>query len=242
MSEFLVKTEGLSKAFYRDQNNGFSIGLGGLLNSGKKEMFWALENITFELCRGDRVGLIGKNGAGKTTLLKLITGITWPTHGYVHRRGRISSVLGPAAGFQPDLSGVDNIYFSAAIMGFSKRETATFFKDIVEFSELAPFIHTPVKHYSQGMRARLGISISLAMIPEILIFDEVLSVADLAFQKKAIAKIKEVAKAGQGLIYVTHDMDELREVCNKALYLKDSTARYFGSIQEAIHLYLTETA
>lgn len=204
---------------------------------GKQTSFWALKNINLEILRSDVVGLLGRNGAGKTTLLKILSQVTLPTEGKVEINGRICSMLGAACGFHPDLTGLENIYFSGAILGLSKKIVKKELDNIISFSGVSEFIHTPVKRYSSGMRSRLGFAISTFVLPEILILDEVLAVGDLEFQEKALKRVREISKSGQTIIYVSHNLDEIAQICNKAIVLERGMLMFYGEVKEGINFY-----
>ena len=170
------------------------------------EIIWALRDISFEVKRGEVVGIIGRNGAGKTTLLKILSRITEPTEGYAEIHGRVGSLLEVGTGFHPELTGRENIYLNGAILGMKKAEIERKFDEIVDFAEIEKFIDTPVKHYSSGMYVRLAFAVAAHMEPEILLVDEVLAVGDAAFQKKCLGKMGEVAEGGRTVLFVSHNM------------------------------------
>lgn len=195
----------------------------------KKEFvdFWALNNISFEISQGDRVGIIGRNGAGKSTLLKILSRITPPTKGRVEITGRVASLLEVGTGFHGDLSGRENIYLNGSILGMTKQEIDKKFDEIVAFAEVEKFLDTPVKRYSSGMYVRLAFAVAAHLEPEILIVDEVLAVGDAAFQKKCIGKMKDVSRnEGRTVLFVSHHMASIQTLCNKALVLKNGTVDF----------------
>jgi homopolymeric O-antigen transport system ATP-binding protein len=181
--------------------------------------FWALKDVSFEVKHGEVVGIIGRNGAGKSTLLKILSRITQPTRGRAEIHGRVASLLEVGIGFHPELTGRDNIYLNGAILGMKKAEIEQRFDEIVDFSEIAEFIDTPVKRYSSGMYTRLAFAVAAHLEPEILIVDEVLAVGDVAFQKKCLGKMDEVAKAGRTVLFVSHDLPAISNLCPRAMLL-----------------------
>ena len=177
--------------------------------------FWALKNVSFDVKRGEVIGLIGRNGAGKSTILKIISGILKPTEGSVYRGGGIVPMLELGSGFDYDLTGKENIYLNGAVLGYSKEFLESRYNDILEFSELGEFINTPIRNYSSGMLMRLAFSIATVVNPEILIVDEILSVGDENFQKKSHARMMELMAGGTTVLYVSHNLDQIREMCNR---------------------------
>ncbi|MBD0255795.1 MAG: ABC transporter ATP-binding protein, partial [Cytophagales bacterium] len=193
--------------------------------------FWALHDVSFDIRRGEAVGIIGKNGAGKSTLLKILSRITLPTSGRVRVRGRIASLLEVGTGFNPDLTGRENIYLNGAILGMSKREVQRKFDEIVSFSGVEKFIDTPVKRYSSGMYVRLAFAVAAHLESEILILDEVLAVGDAEFQKKCLGKMDDVAhKEGRTVLFVSHSMDSVRNLCKSALLLDKGRVPQRGAV------------
>ena len=211
----------------------------------KKEIkyneFWALQNVDFEVKKGDRVGILGLNGAGKSTLLKVIAGVFKPTEGKVVRNGRLVPLLELGAGFDSQYTGRENIYLYGAVLGYSKEFIDKKYKDIVEFSELGKFIDVPIKNYSSGMKARLGFSIATVVEPEILILDEVLSVGDKRFRKKCEARIQSMFDKGVTVLFVSHSLDQVKRLCNKAILLEKGQIISRGSIEEVSKVYEEKT-
>lgn len=207
------------------------------LVSTKREELWALQDVTFTLKEGDILGIIGPNGAGKTTLCKVLSGILRADHGTVDVAGEISALLALNAGFHAQLSGKDNIYLRGLMLGVSKHWLMQVYTKIVEFSGLATFIDEPIKHYSQGMRTRLGFSITAMLQPDVLILDEALSVGDIAFYEKASEKIQELIKDAKAVIVVTHNLDFAEKVCTRVLWLDTGTVRFDGDPKEAVAEY-----
>ena len=184
-----------------------------------QEEFWALKNINFEIQQGDKVGIIGRNGAGKSTLLKILSRITEPTTGRLSINGRVASLLEVGTGFHPELTGRENIYLNGAILGMSRNEIKRKFDEIVAFAEIEKFLDTPVKRYSSGMYMRLAFSVAAHLEPEILIVDEVLAVGDAQFQKKCLGKMKEVGSEGRTVLFVSHNMNAIEQICTSAISL-----------------------
>lgn len=212
----------------------------GNLNIFKKQAdkFLALDNITFDINRGEIMGIIGKNGAGKSTLLKVLSKITKPTSGTIEIEGRVSSLLEVGTGFHPELSGRENIFLNGTILGMSRNEVKSKFKEIVNFSEVGKFIDTPVKHYSSGMYVRLAFSVAAYLDPDILIIDEVLAVGDIEFQEKCLGKMKDVSGDGRTVIFVSHNLDALRNLCDTGVLIENGILKFKGDIEEVITKYL----
>lgn len=205
------------------------------------EDFWALKEASFEICQGDRVGIIGENGAGKSTLLKILSRIIEPSEGSVTIKGRIASLLEVGTGFHPELSGRENIFLNGAILGMEKRDIITRFDEIVAFSEVEKFLDTPVKYYSSGMYARLGFAIAAHLDPDILIVDEVLAVGDSRFQEKCLKKLNSVSGEGRTVLFVSHNTQALSALCNKGILLEKGKVVASGDINDALSFYLKET-
>lgn len=205
-----------------------------------REKLWALRDVSFEIQQGEMVGIIGENGAGKSTLLKLLTRIIEPSSGTIFVNGRISALLELGAGFHPDLTGRENIYLNGSVLGFDRADMDRIFDDIVDFSELVRFIDIPVKHYSSGMYMRLGFSIAIHVQPDILMVDEILAVGDQAFQLRCLDKINEMKRRGVTIILVTHTLDSVRELCNRAIWLDDGQIQAQGDVELVLEQYLTQ--
>ncbi len=199
--------------------------------------FWALKNINFELNKGDRLGILGLNGAGKSTLLKIIAGVYKPTTGKVTRHGHIAPMIELGAGFDPNYTGRENIFLYGSVLGFSREFLESKYEEILEFSELGDFIDVPIKNYSSGMRARLGFSIATVVEPEILILDEVLSVGDAKFRKKCEKKMKGMFDHGVTVLFVSHSLEQVKRLCNKAILLEHGELIAQGDIQEVSAIY-----
>jgi lipopolysaccharide transport system ATP-binding protein len=198
---------------------------------------WALRDVSFEVSRGEVVGIIGGNGAGKSTLLKILSRITEPTTGEVEIRGRVGSLLEVGTGFHPELTGRENIFLNGAILGMKRAEIVRKFDDILAFAEVEPFIDTPVKSYSSGMYLRLAFAVAAHLEPEILIVDEVLAVGDAAFQKKCLGKMEDVARQGRTVLVVSHHMATLTHLCQSSLVLHNGSLEFQGSIMDGVDHY-----
>ncbi len=207
----------------------------------KNEHFLALKNLSFDIKKGETVGVIGRNGAGKSTILKLICRVTAPTKGKIYLNGRITSMLEVGTGFHPELTGRENVYLNGAILGMSKAEIDKKFDEIVEFSEVGQFIDTPVKRYSSGMKVKLAFSVASHLDSEIMIMDEVLAVGDVAFQNKCIDRMKKVAEEeGRTILYVSHNMATVKSLCDRCIVLSHGTKAFEGSTEEAIAVYMQD--
>jgi lipopolysaccharide transport system ATP-binding protein len=201
------------------------------------EEFWALKDVSFDIQQGDRVGIIGRNGAGKSTLLKILSRITEPTSGKVSIKGRVASLLEVGTGFHPELSGRENIFLNGAILGMSKADIKKRFDEIVAFAEVEKFLDTPVKRYSSGMYVRLAFAVAAHLEPEILIVDEVLAVGDAQFQKKCLGKMEEVGKDGRTVLFVSHNMAMISNLCQKGLMLEGGKISAQGEVSKVIQQY-----
>src|SRR3989440_1070273 len=224
MNNTVIQAEGLSKLYRRglQVDDGLRHQLEAFLRSPvaslrrkKEETFWALKDVSLEVREGEVLGLIGRNGAGKTTLLRILSRITRPTTGWAEIHGRVRSLLEVGTGFHGELTGRENTFLSGSILGMSKREIERKFDEIVAFAEIDEFIDTPVKHYSSGMYVRLAFAVAAHLEPEILIVDEVLAVGDTSFQKKCIGKMGEVARSGRTVLFVSHNMGAVAELCTR---------------------------
>ncbi|MBI3520531.1 MAG: ATP-binding cassette domain-containing protein [Bacteroidetes bacterium] len=245
----IIKVEGLSKHYLLNKQSTLKSdtlygnvinGLKNLKNITQKrqtEDFWALQDVSFEIQQGDRVGVIGRNGAGKSTLLKILSRITPPTKGRVEINGRLASLLEVGTGFHGDLSGRENIYLNGSILGMSKADIDRKFDEIVSFSEIEAFIDTPVKRYSSGMYVRLAFSVAAHLEQEILILDEVLAVGDSIFQKKCIDKLNSVSKEGRTVLFVSHNFAAIESLCNTAILLEKGRLVAQGSVMDVFNNY-----
>jgi lipopolysaccharide transport system ATP-binding protein len=251
MSDVAIRVEKLSKQFkigvgkvqhdtLRDQIVG---GISSLVRSrrsdARTDTFCALTDVSFEVKKGDVVGIIGRNGAGKSTLLKILSRITEPTSGFADIHGRVASLLEVGTGFHPELTGRENIYLNGAILGMRRAEIAHKFDDIVDFAEVAQFIDTPVKHYSSGMYVRLAFAVAAHLEPEILLIDEVLAVGDTAFQKKCLGKMGDVARDGRTILFVSHNMAAVGGLCSGAHMLGQGRLVSSGNTSDVIAAYLS---
>lgn len=205
--------------------------------AGLDDTLWALREISFSMEHGESLGIIGRNGAGKSTLLKILCGITEPTHGTAELRGRVGSLLEIGTGFHPDLTGRENIYLSSAIMGMKRNEIDRKLDEIVAFADLEPFLETPVKHYSSGMYMRLGFAVAAHLEPEILLIDEVLAVGDADFQKKCLGRMEEITDCGRTIVFVSHNLLAIEEVCDRVIWLDQGRIKLEGPSRQIIAAY-----
>ncbi len=210
--------------------------------NGDATHIWALKNVSFEIRQGEVVGMIGRNGAGKTTLLKILARVTRPTEGRGQVRGRVGSLLEVGTGFHPELTGRENVYLSGAILGMRKKEIERKFDEMVAFAEVEKFIDTPLKHYSSGMQMRLAFAVAAHLDPEILLVDEVLAVGDAAFQKKCMGKMGDVAKQGRTVVFISHNMAAVKNLCSRGYLLIDGHIALSAGVSECIESYLASTA
>jgi lipopolysaccharide transport system ATP-binding protein len=257
MSDTVIKVENLSKKYILGQQKqeGYTTLRESIVNNTNillkpfqrekspvvdpdPEEFWALKDVSFDIQQGDRVGIIGRNGAGKSTLLKILSRITEPTNGSIRIKGRVASLLEVGTGFHPELTGRENIALNGSILGMSKIEIAQKFDEIVEFAEVEKFLDTPVKRYSSGMYVRLAFSVAAHLEPEILIVDEVLAVGDAQFQKKCLGKMKSVGEEGRTIIFVSHNILAIRQLCDRGLFLQSGKLVSQGQIQSVVNHYV----
>jgi lipopolysaccharide transport system ATP-binding protein len=210
--------------------------------SGADSTMWALRDVSFDIPRGEAVGVIGRNGAGKSTLLKILSRVTDPTDGYADIHGRVGSLLEVGTGFHPELTGRENTFLSGAILGMGRKEMERKFDAIVDFSEVSQFIDTPVKHYSSGMYLRLAFAVAAHLEPEILLVDEVLAVGDMAFQRKCLDKMKSVGARGQTVVFVSHDLSVVSRLASRSMILEKGSLVFFGPTDEAIERYAARPA
>ena len=231
----VIEVEGLSKRFRLYHERPSSLKERVLrFRRPRAEEFWALRDVSLEVAQGKTWGLVGPNGSGKTTLLKLIGGILRPTEGRLTTRGRIAALLELGAGFHPELTGRENVYLNASILGLSKQETDRYFDDIVGFAEIEDFIDNQVKYYSSGMFVRLGFAVAVHVDPEILLIDEVLAVGDEGFQKKCLDRVGEMQKEGRTIVFVTHAMAFVQQICDSATLLDAGQMRASGDTEQVI--------
>src|SRR6267143_679468 len=246
MPTAVIHGEGLGKRYRRglQVDGGLRHSLEAFLRSPvaslrrkKEETFWALKDVSLEVKEGEVLGLIGRNGAGKTTLLKILSRITRPTTGWAEIHGRVGSLLEVGTGFHPELTGHENTFLSGAILGMGKREIERKFDEIVAFAELEKFIDTPVKYYSSGMYVRLAFAVAAHLEPEILLVDEVLAVGDINFQKKCLGKMGDVARAGRTVVLVSHQLNQIRRLCQRVVWIDDGSVRQDGPTHEVVSAY-----
>ena len=252
-ADAIIQVQGLSKS-YRIAHEGrrhdtlrdsLAHGAKGLVRrllgrgaSAASEEFWALRDVSFEVNRGEVVGVIGRNGAGKSTLLKILSRITEPTHGRVQLRGRVASLLEVGTGFHPELTGRENIFLNGAILGMTRAEIVRKFDEIVAFAEVERFLDTPVKHYSSGMYVRLAFAVAAHLEPEILIVDEVLAVGDAQFQKKCLGKMRDVAsQEGRTVLLVSHNLGQISALAHRCVVLEAGRVKFHGPTAEALPFY-----
>lgn len=200
--------------------------------------FWALRGVTFEVRRGEAVGILGRNGAGKSTLLQIIAGTMAPTEGEVRVRGRVAAMLQLGSGFNPDFTGRENVYLAGSILGITRREMDDRFDEVAAFADIGGFLDQPIKTYSSGMQARLAFAVSFSVQPDLLIVDEILAVGDIGFQSKCIARLRKMRDDGLTMLFVSHSPDAVRSTCQRGLFLEAGQARYFGPAEAATNAYL----
>jgi ABC-2 type transport system ATP-binding protein len=234
VSESAISVEAIAKRFHRYRERPTSIKQRLLRVRVTSDEFWALRDVSIEVPEGSTLGLIGPNGSGKTTLLKIVAGILRPTEGVVTARGRIAALLALGAGFHPELTGRENVYLNASILGLSREETSRRFDDIVSFAELEDFIDTQVKFYSSGMYVRLGFAVAVNVDPSILLVDEVLAVGDEAFQRKCLDKVRTFQAEGRTIVFVTHAVDQVLSVCDRAVMLSHGRVQIQGDPAEVV--------
>lgn len=255
MNEAIIKVEGLGKKYIisHEQARGYTALRDVISKKAKgifrknenkqvtKEEFWALKDVSFEVKRGEAIGIIGRNGAGKSTLLKILSRITEPSTGHIEINGRVASLLEVGTGFHPELTGRENIFLNGAILGMSRVEIKRKFDEIVDFSGVEKFLDTPVKRYSSGMYVRLAFAVAAHLEPEILVVDEVLAVGDAEFQKKCLGKMDEVShKEGRTVFFVSHNMGAISQLCGTALLLNRGELIHAGKTDEVINSYLQQ--
>jgi ABC-type polysaccharide/polyol phosphate transport system ATPase subunit len=247
MRDTLIKVEGVSKKFCRSLKKSLWYGMKDLGNElrGRRhggngelrpEEFWAVKDVSFELKRGECLGLIGRNGAGKTTLLRMLNGLVKPDQGRIEMHGRVGALIALGAGFNPILTGRENVYVNASVLGITKTELDRKLDDIVEFAEIGEFIDAPVQSYSSGMQVRLGFSVATALEPDILLLDEVLAVGDASFQSKCIKRIGSVLD-NCAVIFVSHNAWSVRRICDSVIWLKSGSIAYHGDTEPGVELY-----
>lgn len=260
MSSYAITADGLSKAYRLGKQSGTPDTLVGAMKAMVRypldnfrhlrsltqthgedpHLLWALRDASFEIKQGDVVGVVGRNGSGKSTLLKLLSRITDPTAGSARILGRVSSLLEVGTGFHPELSGRDNIYLNGTILGMSKREIDHKFDEIVDFSGVARFLDTPTKRYSSGMQVRLAFSVAAHLEPDVLIVDEVLAVGDAEFQRRCLGKMQEVASGGRTVLFVSHNMSTIGQLCNVGMLLSHGRITATGDLKHVVQVYMDE--
>jgi lipopolysaccharide transport system ATP-binding protein len=245
----MIRVRGLSKQYLRGHEGGRSFhgGLAALLrvfrhqtigsDPIKSATFWALDNVSFDIQYGERVGLIGRNGAGKSTLVKILSRVVYPTCGEARLRGRLVSLLEVGTGFNGDLTGRENVYMNASVHGLSRSEINDRFDDIIEFSGVHDFLDTPVKRYSSGMQMRLAFAVAAHLDPDILILDEVLTVGDLDFQQKCLERVELLVSEGRTLLFVSHSLEALTNFCDRCIWLDGGKIRADGPTEEILAEY-----
>ena len=236
----IITVDNVSMRFRMDKNKTTSLKewvVTHLLGKQQYEEFSALRDVSFEVKRGEIVGIIGRNGAGKSTLLKVISGIFKPTSGKVVTAGRVAPMLELGSGFDMELSGHDNIFLNGAILGFSEAFLKSKYQEIIEFSELGEFIDMPLKTYSSGMLARLAFSVATMIEPEILIVDEILSVGDAAFQKKSRSRMLDMMSGGTTVLFVSHSLQQIREMCDRVIWLEHGAVKMIGDTDAICQAY-----
>ncbi|MEA2175121.1 MAG: lipopolysaccharide transport system ATP-binding protein, partial [Blastocatellia bacterium] len=246
MSNIDLEFKGVSKRYRVWQQSEGAAGQGALVRRlqalrRRAQDFWAVKDVSFEVPRGEALGIIGHNGAGKSTILKLLSNITSPTSGEIAIRGRLSALIEVGSGFHPELSGRENVYLSGSILGMRRREITKKLESIVDFAELRQFIDTPVKRYSSGMYVRLGFSIAAHLDPDILLLDEVLAVGDAAFQSKCLQRIMELKAAGKTIVFISHDLNAVERLCDRVLLMQRGELIKNGPTREVIAEYKQAT-
>jgi homopolymeric O-antigen transport system ATP-binding protein len=247
VSETVIRAEGIGKRFRVGERERY-LALRDLIartfvapfrrdRKRQTDFLWALRDVTFDIKRGEVVGLIGRNGAGKSTLLRVLSRITRPTAGYAEIQGRVGSLLEVGTGFHPELTGRENVYLSGAILGMRKSEIVRKFDEIVSFAGVERFIDTPLKYFSTGMQMRLAFAVAAHLEPEILLVDEVLAVGDIEFQKKCLGKMSEVSKGGRTIVFVSHQMNQIRRLCERCIWIDAGEIRLAGPMLEVVSAY-----
>ncbi len=241
--EYAISVENVNKTFnvYLDRANTIKEKLLFLFSRNRKEKREVLKNINIKIKKGETVALVGVNGSGKSTLLKLMTKIIYPNSGKITTNGKLTSLLELGAGFHPDFSGRENIYFNASIFGLTKKEIDERLESIIEFSELKDYIDNPVRTYSSGMFMRLAFSVAINVNADILLIDEILSVGDQHFQEKCYKKMKELSQQGKTMVFVTHSLQSIENLCSRAIWLHEGRIKMDGASEKVIEEYIKET-
>ena len=247
MSDSVIKVSGLYKKFCRNLKRGMiysaydvgrsMLGISYDTATLRKDEFWALQDINFELKKGDTLGIIGINGSGKSTLLRLLTGIFPPDRGEIAVQGNIGALIAVGAGFHPHMTGRENIYLNGTILGMNRQQIDERFEEIIDFADIGDFIDAPVATYSSGMKVRLGFSVAVHVKPDILLVDEILSVGDLSFRNKSLRKMQEYREQANALIFISHNLEQVRVLCNRLIILNKGKVTYDGNTHDGIALY-----
>ena len=239
MSDIAIKIDNLSKIYrlYADPFDRLKESLHPFRKKYHRD-FYALNDVNFEIEKGETVGIIGKNGCGKSTLLQIITGILFPTTGTVMVNGKIAALLELGAGFNPDLTGIENVYFSGTLMGFTREEMDEKIDHILSFADIGEFVYQPVKTYSSGMFVRLAFAVNIASDPEVMIVDEALSVGDMNFQAKCMTALTRIQESGATVLFVSHDVEAVKSLCNRGVYLEDGMVKTIGKAPDVAELYM----
>lgn len=250
-NDIIIKASGVSKKFSRNLTSLMKYGvydigksiLGLNVDSSKlrKDEFWAVGDVSFELCRGETLGIIGTNGSGKSTMLKMLNGIYMPDKGSIEIKGKVGALIEVGAGFHPLLTGRENIYVNGAILGMAKKEIDAKFDDIVAFADIGDFLDSPVKNYSSGMYVRLGFAVAVHTEPDILLVDEILSVGDVGFRAKSMKKIKSLLEIGTSVVFVSHDISTVIRICNRIMCLQKGKNIFIGEPEKAMEYYKSTT-
>lgn len=250
-NDFAIKVDHVSKKYCKSLKRSMLYGIrditrnvfGMSSNSNilRKDEFWAVDDVSFEVKRGETLGIIGPNGAGKTTILKMLNGIFWPDKGKITIKGKVGALIAVGAGFHPMLTGRENIYLNGAILGMSREEVNRKFDDIVEFAEIGDFLDTPVKFYSSGMFVRLGLSVAIHCKLDILLVDEVLAVGDLSFQNKSLRRLAELREKANAVVFISHNLEHVRNLCDRIIILEKAKIVFSGDTNEALSEYHERT-
>jgi len=245
--DIAIKVEKVSKKFCKSLKRSMLYGIMDIAKNSfglssnsyilRKDEFWAVDDVSFEVKKGETLGIIGPNGSGKTTILKLLNGIFWPDKGKITIKGKTGALISVGAGFHPMLTGRENIYLNAAILGMSRDEVNKKFDAIVEFADIGDFLDTPVKFYSSGMFVRLGFAVAIHCEPEILLIDEILAVGDLSFQNKCFRYLAGLREKAKGIVFVGHNLEQVRNICSKVMILSNGKPVYYGNTFKGIAKY-----
>ena len=236
-AQIAIEFREVSKKFKKGRKLLLKEALLDMFRPGKTEDFWALKDISFEVQKGETLGIIGPNGSGKSTILKLIAGVMAPNSGSVAVHGKIAPLIELGAGFHPELSGRENIYLNATILGLRRKEIDAKFNEIVNFADLGEFIDTPIKHYSSGMYMRLAFAVAVHTTPDILLMDEILAVGDVTFQKKCFKKMEEFRKSGVTIVFISHSLEMVGDFCERTIFLEEGKLKKIGRTDEVIAFY-----